>query len=96
MTAFHSAKLKGVMANSSYHPMNDMKQRHDIPLTEKNGMYNIAKCRTMLKVMAATRNGFSQTGRASRLSFSEREFMALNISTVTRIDKLMVVADRDI
>jgi hypothetical protein len=60
--------------------------------TVKNGMYKMAKWRTMLRTMAPTKNGFFQTGRTSRLSFSEREFMALNISTVTRIDRLMVVA----
>jgi hypothetical protein len=42
--------------------------------------------------MAPTRKGFFQTGRTSKLSFSDSEFMALNISTVTRIDKLIVVA----
>lgn len=46
----------------------------------------------MLSVMAATRYGFFHTGRRSKLSFSDREFMALNISTVTRMDKDMVVA----
>lgn len=42
--------------------------------------------------MAITRNGFFQTGNTNRLSFSESEFIALNISTVTRIERLMVVA----
>lgn len=46
----------------------------------------------MLRAIAATRKGFFHTGRTSRLSFSDREFMALNISTVTKIDKLIVVA----
>ena len=46
----------------------------------------------MLKAIAATKNGFFQTGSLNKLSFSEREFIALNISTVTKIDKLMVVA----
>lgn len=50
----------------------------------------------MLNAMAPTRNMFLQTGSRSRLSFSDSEFMALNISTVTRIDKLMVVARWDI
>ncbi len=61
-------------------------------LTVKNGMYKIAKCNAILREMAATRNGFFHKGSLSRLSFSEREFMALNISIVTRIDKLIVVA----
>ena len=46
----------------------------------------------MLKAMAPTRNGFFHKGSLNKLSFSESEFMALNISTVTRIDKLIVVA----
>ena len=50
----------------------------------------------MLSVIAATKNGFFQIGSRSRLSFSESEFIALNISTVTRIDKLIVVARRAI
>ena len=58
----------------------------------KTGMYKMAMWRTMLKAMAATRNGFFHTGSLRRLSFSDREFMALNISTVTRMDKLIVVA----
>ena len=58
----------------------------------KNGIYKIATCKTMLRVIAATRNGFFQTGRTSSDSFSESEFMALNISMVTRMDKLIVVA----
>lgn len=61
-------------------------------LTVKNGMYKMAKCSAMLRVIAATRNGFFHTGNRNRLSFSESEFIALNISTVTRIDRLMVVA----
>jgi hypothetical protein len=51
--------------------------------------------RAMLSAIAATRNGFFHTGRTSRLSFSESEFIALNISTVTKIDRLMVVARCD-
>ena len=46
----------------------------------------------MLRAMAATRNGLRHTGNRSKLSFSDREFIALNISIVTRIDRLMVVA----
>ena len=48
----------------------------------------------MLKVIAATRNLFLQSGKRSKLSFSDNEFIALNISTVTRIDRLMVEACR--
>ena len=50
----------------------------------------------MLKLIAATRYMFFHNGRRSRLSFSESEFIALNISTVTRIERLIVVARRDI
>lgn len=50
----------------------------------------------MLRVIAATRYMFFQSGRRRSDSFSESEFMALNISTVTRIDKLIVVAVCDI
>jgi hypothetical protein len=46
----------------------------------------------MLNAMAATRKGFFHKGSLSKLSFSESEFMALNISTTTRIDRLIVVA----
>lgn len=63
-----------------------------VKLTVKNGMYKIAKWRAILNVIAPTKNGFRHTGRTSKLSFSESEFIALNISTVTRIDKLIVVA----
>ena len=79
-TAFHSAQLSGVIANSDV----------------KNGMYRIPKCSAILNAMAATRNGFFQIGSRSKLSFSDREFMALNISTVTRIERLIVVARRAI
>ena len=61
-------------------------------LTVNMGMYRIPKCRAMLIAIATTRNGFFHTGRTNKLSFSDSEFIALNISTVTRIDKLMVVA----
>jgi hypothetical protein len=54
------------------------------------------KCSAMLKLIAATRYMFFHKGRRSRLSFSESEFMALNISTVTRIERLIVVARCDI
>ena len=58
----------------------------------KNGIYRMAKCKTMLNVMAPTRNGLCHTGMTSKLSFSDSEFMALNISTVTRMERLIVVA----
>jgi len=75
-TAFHSVQLRGVIWNNCV----------------KKGMYRIAKCKAMLKVIAATKKGLRHTGNRNKLSFSESEFMALNISTVTRIDKLIVVA----
>lgn len=46
--------------------------------------------------MEATRNGFFHSGNLNKLSFSDTEFMALNISTVTRIERLIVVAVLDI
>jgi hypothetical protein len=46
----------------------------------------------MLNAMAITRYIFSHTGNLNKLSFSDKEFIALNISTVTKIDKLIVVA----
>ena len=94
-TAFHSVQLSGVMANrvcsaTSQHPAPE--EPDDVKLTVKNGMYRMAKWRAMLNVMAATRYGFFHGGNRSKLSFSDSEFMALNISTVTRMDKLIVVA----
>ena len=53
-------------------------------------------CNTILRTMEATRNGFFHIGNLNKLSFSDREFMALNISTVTRIERLIVVAVLDI
>ena len=53
-------------------------------------------CKAILKRMAPTRYMFFHTGKRSKLSFSDSEFIALNISTVTRIDKLIVVAVWDI
>ena len=50
----------------------------------------------MLSAIAPTRKGFFHTGSLSKLSFSESEFIALNISTVTRIESDIVVAVRDI
>lgn len=49
----------------------------------------------MLSAMAPTKKGFCQTGITSKLSFSDTEFMALNISTVTKMERLMVVARCD-
>jgi hypothetical protein len=59
-------------------------------------MYRIPKCSAILRTMEATRNGFLQMGNLNKLSFSDNEFIALNISTVTRMDRLIVVAVRDI
>jgi len=75
-TAFHSVQFSGVIANK----------------VVKKGMYRIATCITMLSVIAATKNGFFHSGRTRRDSFSESEFMALNISIVTSIERLIVVA----
>ena len=65
-------------------------------LAVRNGIYRIPKCNSMLRSIEATRNGFFHTGNLNKLSFSDREFMALNISTVTRIERLIVVALLDI
>lgn len=46
----------------------------------------------MLSAIAATRYGLRHTGKRRRLSFSDNEFMALNISIVTRIEREIVVA----
>jgi len=50
------------------------------------------KCNAMLNVIAITRYMFFHNGNLNKLSFSDNEFIALNISTVTKIDKLIVVA----
>ena len=55
----------------------------------------MAMWRSMLSAMAATRKGFRQTGSRNKLSFSDSEFMALNISTVTRMERDIVVARCD-
>ncbi len=62
----------------------------------KKGMYRIATCSAMLSAIAPTRKGFFHSGSLSRLSFSESEFIELNISTTTRIESDIVVALRDI
>ena len=54
------------------------------------------KCSAMLSAIALTRYMFFHSGSRSKLSFSESEFIALNISTVTRIERLIVVAVCDI
>jgi hypothetical protein len=64
----------------------------NVELTVKKGIYKIATCSVIDRAMAATRNLFFHTGKRSRLSFSESEFIALNISTVTRMDSDIVVA----
>ena len=65
-------------------------------LALKNGMYRIPRCNVILRTIEARRNGFFHTGNLNKLSFSDNEFMALNISTVTRIERLIVVAVLDI
>jgi hypothetical protein len=62
----------------------------------KNGMYMMPTCNAMLRTIEATRNGFFHSGNLNKLSVSDREFIALNISTVTRIERLIVVAVLDI
>jgi hypothetical protein len=52
------------------------------------------KCSAILNAIAATRYLFFHTGNLNKLSFSDSEFIALNISTVTKIDRLIVVARR--
>ena len=42
--------------------------------------------------MAATKYGLAHKGNLNKLSFSESEFIALNISMTTRIDRDIVVA----
>ena len=46
----------------------------------------------MLRVMAATKYGLAHKGNLNKLSFSESEFIALNISMTKRIDRDIVVA----
>ena len=58
----------------------------------KKGIYRMATWRAMLSAIAPTRKGFFQSGSLNKLSFSESEFIALNISTVTRMDSDIVVA----
>jgi hypothetical protein len=53
-------------------------------------------CSDMLNAIAPTKYIFFHNGSRSKLSFSESEFMALNISIVTNIDRLIVVARWDI
>jgi hypothetical protein len=50
------------------------------------------KCSTILKVIAPKRYMFFHGGSLNKLSFSDSEFRALNISIVTRIERDMVVA----
>ena len=46
----------------------------------------------MLIAIAPTKYRFFHTGKTNKLSFSDTEFIALNISTVTNTDKLIVDA----
>jgi hypothetical protein len=48
----------------------------------------------MLTAIATMRYGFAQSGRESRLSFSESELHALNISITTSIESDMVAPCR--
>ena len=61
-------------------------------LTVKNGIYKIATWSAILRVMAPTSHIFFHNGSRNRLSFSDSEFMALNISTTTRMERDIVVA----
>lgn len=54
------------------------------------------KCSAMERTMEKTSHPFVQMGSVSSDSFSERLFIALNISIVTSTDKDMVVAFCDI
>lgn len=78
ITAFHSAQQSGVTPKS----------------VARKGTYRIAKCSTMLTAIATMRYGFAQRGRESRLSFSESELHALNISITTSIESDMVAPCR--
>jgi hypothetical protein len=93
-TACHSVQFSGVIRNiaCTRKSQKDITIQKMLRLTVKNGTYRIIKCNAMLSVIAPTRNGFFHTGNANKLSFSDNEFMALNISTVTKMERLMVVA----
>lgn len=98
-TACHSAQLSGVIANRVCHSPSAVSTTFELHLehryrgrTVKKGMYRIATCKSMLSAIAATRKGFFHSGNRSKLSFSDSEFIALNISIVTRIERLIVVA----
>ena len=99
-TADHSVQFRGVIANNFWerkdHEHLTAEKLPATQLTVKNGIYKIATWRIMLSAMAPTRYILLQMGSFNKLSFSESEFIALNISTVTRIDKLIVVARCDI
>jgi hypothetical protein len=97
-TAFHSSHLSGAMENTSCSggQKGKKKRRAGGLLAVKNGMYMIPQCNIMLRTTEATSDGFFHTGNLNKLSFSDSEFMALNISTVTRIERLMVAAVLDI
>ena len=94
-TACHSVQFKGVMAKRDCNILVQLPhtlETGERTLTVKKGIYKIATCKAMLRAMAPTRKGFFQIGSRSKLSFSESEFIALNISTVTRIERDIVVA----
>jgi hypothetical protein len=98
-TAFHSVQFSGVMANSVYksEDRSNFSTRRNRQKTHREERHiKNHKCSAILNVIAPTRYMFFHKGNLSRLSFSEREFMALNISTVTRMERDIVVARWDI
>jgi hypothetical protein len=74
MMACHSVQFSGSMLNKAW----------------RNGIYRIAKWRTMDKVIAYISFMFSQSGIVSSDSEDERAFIALNISMTTRMESDMV------
>lgn len=95
-TAFHSSQLSGATENTSCGGGQGGKTHNSSALALKNGMYIMPTCNTILRTIEPTRNVFFQSGNLNKLSFSDREFIALNISTVTRMVRLIVVAVLDI
>lgn len=62
----------------------------------KNGMYRIAKCSVIDRIIAYTSIMLFHSGKFSRDSLEERAFIALNISITTRMERETVEADFDI
>jgi len=50
------------------------------------------KCKLILRAIDATRYGFVHIGSTNKLSFSDKELQALNISITTKIERDIVVA----